>query len=56
MRIECEKEIHSTGGQGLYILNKAETALDDLIARYEGKIQLIYLDLRNRRHVFRSSS
>ncbi len=44
MRIECSNEIHSTGGDGLFILGKAETVLDTLMPELEGKVQLIYLD------------
>ena len=44
MRIECNNEIHSTGGDGLFILGKAETVLDTLMPELEGKVQLIYLD------------
>ena len=44
MRIECNTEIHSTGGDGSFILGKAESVLETLMTEFEGKVQLIYLD------------
>ena len=44
MRVYCTEEIHSSGGDGSFILAKAEDALDSLLTQYEGSVRLIYLD------------
>lgn len=44
MRIHCTEEIHQNGGPGRFLLARAEEALDPLLAAYEGRVQLIYLD------------
>lgn len=44
MRVYCTEELHAAGGDGSFILAKAEDALDSLLARYENSVRLIYLD------------
>ena len=44
MRISCTEEFHRSGGNGTFLLAKAEDALEALIDRYEGCVRLIYLD------------
>ena len=44
MRVYCTEEFHPSGGDGSFILAKAEDALDSLLARYEGSVRLICLD------------
>lgn len=44
MRIPCTCERQSSGGPGRFILARAESIMDELIAQYGGKVQLIYLD------------
>lgn len=44
MRIRCTEELHDHGGPGRFLLARAEDALDGLLAEYEGRATLIYLD------------
>ena len=44
MRVYCTEELHSSGGDGSFILAKAEDALSSLLSRYKGGVRLIYLD------------
>ena len=44
MRIRCTEELHENGGPGRFLLARAEDALAELIAAYEGAVTLIYLD------------
>lgn len=44
MRITCTEELHRSGGNGTFILAKAEDALQTLLERYENSVRLIYLD------------
>ena len=44
MRVFCTEEFHSSGGDGSFILAKAEDVLSSLLAQYEGSVRLIYLD------------
>lgn len=44
MRISCTEEFHRSGGNGVFLLAKAEDVLDALIERYEDSVRLIYLD------------
>ena len=44
MRVYCTEEFHRSGGDGTFILAKAEDALNGLLERYEGSVRLIYLD------------
>lgn len=44
MRVYCTEEQHAAGGDGSFILAKAEDALNSLIERFEGCVRLIYLD------------
>ena len=44
MQIFCGRERHMSGGPGVFLLSRAEDALEGLIAEYGGKVQLIYLD------------
>ncbi len=44
MRIFCTEEVHKAGGAGAFMLARAEDALPELIERYRGKVQLVYLD------------
>lgn len=44
MRVFCSEELHAAGGDGSFILAKAEDALDSLLDRYENSVRLIYLD------------
>ena len=44
MRVYCTEELHASGGDGSFILAKAEDALESLLVRYEGSVRLIYLD------------
>ena len=44
MRVYCTEEIHRSGGNGTFLLAKAEDALSSLLARYENSVRLIYLD------------
>ncbi len=43
-QIVCTAERHAVGGPGTFLLERAETAPDRLIADYGGKVTLIYLD------------
>ncbi|MEN6419489.1 MAG: site-specific DNA-methyltransferase [Clostridiaceae bacterium] len=44
MRITCTEELHPRGGPGLFLLARAEEALEALLAEYAGTVQVIYLD------------
>lgn len=44
MRLYCTREVHETGGPGLFVLGRAEEQLPRLLKEYKGKVQLIYLD------------
>ena len=44
MPLTCRGEVHEIGGPGMFFLARTETAFDDLLAEYRGKVQLIYLD------------
>lgn len=44
MRVYCTEEVHPSGGDGSFILARAEDALDSLLTQYEGSVRLIYLD------------
>jgi DNA modification methylase len=44
MRVYCTEELHAAGGDGSFILAKAEDALGSLLQRYENSVRLIYLD------------
>lgn len=44
MRIHCTEEVQASGGPGRFLLARAENALPELVERYAGKVQLIYLD------------
>jgi DNA modification methylase len=44
MRISCTEELHDRGGPGLFLLARAEDALETLLTDYAGKVQVIYLD------------
>lgn len=44
MRLYCTREVHETGGPGLFMLGRAEEQLPRLLKEYKGKVQLIYLD------------
>lgn len=44
MRLYCTREVHETGGPGLFVLGRAEEQLPRLLKEYRGKVQLIYLD------------
>lgn len=44
MRVYCTEELHASGGDGSFLLSKAEDALDALLERYENSVRLIYLD------------
>lgn len=41
---QIHKEVHATGGDGAFYLCRAEDALPELISKYGGQVQLIYLD------------
>lgn len=42
--IVCEKEIFPGGGPGAFYLGQAEQLMPQLLDRYAGKVQLVYLD------------
>lgn len=44
MQLNCDSEVHSVGGPGVFYLGRAEELLTDLLKDYRGKIRLIYLD------------
>ena len=44
MRVYCTEESHRSGGNGTFILAKAEDALEKLLNRCENSVRLIYLD------------
>lgn len=44
MQITCTEELHLSGGPGEFYLGRAEALMPTLLAAYEGKVQLIYLD------------
>lgn len=44
MRITCTEERLAVGGQGVFVLGKAEELAESLLHAYRGKVRLIYLD------------
>ena len=44
MRIYCTKEQHASGGPGEFFLSRAEEALPELLERFRGSVQVVYLD------------
>ena len=44
MRIYCTKEQHAGGGPGEFFLSRAEEALPELLERFRGSVQVVYLD------------
>lgn len=44
MQVHCAGEIHAAGGPGSFLLGRVETLTSELLSRYGGKVQLIYLD------------
>ena len=44
MRLYCTEELHATGGNGTFLLGRAEEQLKALTRDYANSVQLIYLD------------
>lgn len=44
MQVRCVEERHPAGGQGVFMLGKAEELAEELLKAYRGQVQLIYLD------------
>ena len=44
MRVYCTAELHRSGGNGTFVLARAEDALNALLEHYENSVRLIYLD------------
>ena len=48
-KFSCKGEIYPSGGPGLFLLGHAETLCGQLASEYEGKVQLVYLDIKTPR-------
>ena len=40
----CDREIHPAGGPGVFILGQVQEQMENFVAEFAGKVQLIYLD------------